>query len=45
LISEVERDQNEQNYYGVVTYQKSAGDLNFQVSAFAAIAVCIYIRI
>jgi outer membrane receptor for ferrienterochelin and colicin len=25
--------QNEQNYYGVVTYQKSAGDLNFQVSA------------
>ncbi len=27
-------NQNEQNYYGVVTYQKSAGDLNFQVSAF-----------
>ncbi len=26
--------QNEQNYYGVVTYQKSAGDLNYQVSAF-----------
>jgi outer membrane receptor for ferrienterochelin and colicin len=25
--------QNEQNYYGVVTYQKSAGNLNFQVSA------------
>jgi outer membrane receptor for ferrienterochelin and colicin len=25
--------QNEQNYYGVTTYQKSAGDLNFQVSA------------
>jgi outer membrane receptor for ferrienterochelin and colicin len=25
--------QNEQNYYGVATYQKSAGDLNFQVSA------------
>ena len=25
-------NQNEQNYYGVVTYQKSAGDLNFQIS-------------
>jgi outer membrane receptor protein involved in Fe transport len=27
-------NQNEQNYYGVVTYQKTAGDLNFQTSAF-----------
>ena len=27
-------NQNEQNYYGVATYQKSAGDLNFQVSVF-----------
>ena len=27
-------NQNEQNYYGVVTYQKSAGDLNFQVAVF-----------
>jgi outer membrane receptor protein involved in Fe transport len=27
-------NQNEQNYYGVVTYQKSAGDLNFQASVF-----------
>ncbi|MGO9586216.1 MAG: TonB-dependent receptor [Limisphaerales bacterium] len=26
--------QIEQNYYGVVTYQKSAGDLNYQTSAF-----------
>ncbi len=26
--------QNEQNYYAVATYQKAAGDLNFQVSAF-----------
>ena len=26
--------QNEQNYYGVFSYQKSAGDLNFQVAAF-----------
>ena len=27
-------NQNEQNYYGVVAYQKSAGDLNLQVAAF-----------
>jgi outer membrane receptor protein involved in Fe transport len=27
-------NQNEQNYYGVATWQKSAGDLNLQVSAF-----------
>lgn len=26
--------QNEQNYYGVVTYQKSEDDVNLQVSAF-----------
>lgn len=26
--------QNEQNYYGVFAYQKSAGDLNLQVAAF-----------
>jgi outer membrane receptor protein involved in Fe transport len=33
--SELNERQNEQNYYGVVTYQKSAGPLNFQISAFA----------
>ena len=27
-------NQNEQNYYGVIAYQKSAGDFNLQVSAF-----------
>jgi outer membrane receptor protein involved in Fe transport len=27
-------NQNEQNYYGVATWQKSAGDLNLQASAF-----------
>ena len=32
--SDLNENQNEQNYYGVVTYQKSAGDLNYQVSAF-----------
>ena len=32
--SQLNETQNEQNYYGVVTYQKSAGDLNYQVSAF-----------
>lgn len=26
--------QNEQGYYGVVAYQKTAGDLNFQVAGF-----------
>jgi outer membrane receptor protein involved in Fe transport len=27
-------NQNEENYYSVLTYQKSAGDLDFQISAF-----------
>lgn len=27
-------NQNEENYYSVLTYQKSAGDLDFQLSAF-----------
>jgi outer membrane receptor protein involved in Fe transport len=26
--------QNEQNYYGVLAYQKSSGDLNYQISAY-----------
>ena len=26
--------QNEQNYYGILSYQKSTGDLNFQISAY-----------
>jgi len=32
--SALNENQNEQNYYGVATYQKAAGELNFQVSAF-----------
>jgi outer membrane receptor protein involved in Fe transport len=32
--SGLNENQNEQNYYGVVTYQKSAGDLNYQISVF-----------
>jgi outer membrane receptor protein involved in Fe transport len=32
--STLNENQNEQNYYGVVTYQKSAGDLNVQASVF-----------
>ena len=32
--SNLNENQNEQNYFGVVTYQKSVGDLNYQVSAF-----------
>jgi outer membrane receptor protein involved in Fe transport len=27
-------NQNEQNYYGIAAYQKSAGDLNYQVAAY-----------
>jgi outer membrane receptor protein involved in Fe transport len=32
--SDLNENQDEQNYFGVVTYQKTAGDLNFQLSAF-----------
>jgi hypothetical protein len=32
--SKLNENQNEQNYYGVATYQKAAGDLNFQISAY-----------
>ena len=32
--ADLNENQNEQNYYGVLTYQKSAGDLNFQTSVF-----------
>lgn len=32
--STLNENQNEQNYYGVVAYQKSAGDLNYQASVF-----------
>ncbi|HEY4989868.1 MAG TPA: TonB-dependent receptor [Opitutaceae bacterium] len=32
--SRLDENQNEQNYYAVTTYQKSAGDLNYQLSAF-----------
>ncbi|MEJ1973668.1 MAG: TonB-dependent receptor [Lacunisphaera sp.] len=31
----LDENQRERNYYGIVTYQKSAGDLNYQLSAFA----------
>ena len=33
--SRLNERQDEQNAFGVLTYQKSAGDLNFQLSAFA----------
>ena len=32
--SNLNEQQLEQNYYGVVTYQKTAGNLNYQASAF-----------
>ncbi len=33
--SQLDENQKERNYYGVLAYQKSAGDLNFQLSGFA----------
>jgi outer membrane receptor protein involved in Fe transport len=32
--ADLNEQQREQNYYGVLTYQKRAGDLNYQISAF-----------
>ncbi len=31
--ADLNENQNEQNYYGIVSYQKTAGNLNYQVSA------------
>ncbi|MGA2015368.1 MAG: TonB-dependent receptor [Opitutaceae bacterium] len=36
--SGLNENQNEQNYYGVVAYQKSAGDLNYQLSVFGRVS-------
>ena len=33
--SSLNENQQEQNYYGVIAYQKMLGDLNFQVSGFS----------
>jgi hypothetical protein len=32
--SSLNENQNEQNYFGIATFQKTAGDLNYQLSAF-----------
>ncbi len=32
--ADLNENQNEQNYYAVATYQKTAGELNYQISAF-----------
>lgn len=32
--SQVDENQNERNYYAVLSYQKAAGDLSYQASAF-----------
>jgi hypothetical protein len=32
--AKLNENQNEQNYFGIATYQKSSGDLNYQISAF-----------
>jgi len=36
--ADLNENQREQNYYGVVTYQKQAGDLNTQVSALGRLS-------
>jgi outer membrane receptor protein involved in Fe transport len=36
-------NQNEQNYYGVVAYQKSSGNLNYQASAYARVSSVHYV--
>jgi outer membrane receptor protein involved in Fe transport len=36
-------NQNEQNYYGVVAYQKSAGDFNLQVAGFGRYSGAHYV--
>ena len=33
--AKLDENQSEDNAYEIVTYQKSAGDLNFQASAFS----------
>jgi len=32
--ADLNENQNEQNYYSILSYQKSAGDLDFQISGF-----------
>ncbi|HUJ11853.1 MAG TPA: TonB-dependent receptor [Verrucomicrobiae bacterium] len=32
--ADLDENQNEQNYYGVLAYQKTAGDLNFQLAGY-----------
>ena len=36
-------NQNEQNYYAVVAYQKSSGNLNYQASAYARVSSAHYV--
>ncbi len=36
--ADINENQNEQEYYSVLSYQKSAGDLSFQLSAFTRYA-------
>jgi outer membrane receptor protein involved in Fe transport len=35
--------QHEQSYYGVIAYQKSTGDLNFQVAAYGRVSGAHYV--
>ncbi len=36
--ADLNENQNEQNYFGVAAYQKSAGDLNLQVAAYGRVS-------
>ena len=36
--AKLDENQNEQNYYAIVAYQKSVGDLNLQVAAYGRIS-------
>ena len=36
--TQLNENQNEQNYYGVVAYQKSVGDLNLQVAGYGRVS-------
>lgn len=41
--TDLDDNQNEQGYYGVVSYQKSVGDLNFQVAGFGRESSVYYV--
>jgi outer membrane receptor protein involved in Fe transport len=40
--SNLNETQNEQNYYGVISYQKAAGDLNYQLAAYGRSSTVLF---